>query len=241
MSETHSRYGLIVAAERGSQKSVFENGVLVASVPDRLAAEEAVHLAMLEHPRPADVLLLGGTLGGAVTEILKHPTVAASTAWSLDPALVGAAERAFGDAMTGALRDPRVSVHYADARFFVKRTSGRYDVVIVNIPDPTTAQANRFYTTEFAGEVASVLARGGVAAFSVSSAEEYVGPELATLLACVRRSLEGRVRARPARAREPVSLHRVRFARLPHAGRPGPLVEGRGADASTWCTSRITT
>jgi spermidine synthase len=189
VSETHSRHGLIVATERGSQKSMFENGALVASVPDRLAAEEAVHLAMLEHPRPVSVLLLGGVLGGAVEEILKHPTVRRIDCVELDPALVGAAERAFGDAMTRALSDPRVSVHYADARFFVKRTTGSYDVVIVNMPDPVTARTNRFYTAEFMAEVEAVLARGGVAGFAVSSAEEYVGPELATLLACVRRSL----------------------------------------------------
>jgi spermidine synthase len=189
VAQTQSRHGLIVAAERGSQKSMFENGVLVASVPDRLAAEEAVHLVMLEHPRPVSVLLLGGALGGAVEEVLKHPTVRRVDCVELDPALVGAAERAFGEAMTRALRDPRVSMHYADARFFVKRARGPYDVVIVNVPDPTTAQANRFYTTEFMGEVAAVLAQGGVAGFAVSSAEEYVGPELATLLACVRRSL----------------------------------------------------
>jgi len=191
VSETHSRYGLIVAAEQGSQKSMFENGVLVASVPDRLAAEEAVHLSMLEHPGPVRVLLLGGTLGGAVTEILKHPTVRRVDCVELDPALEGAAGRAFGDAMTGVFRDPRVSMHHSDARFFVKRARATYDVVIVNMPDPTTAQANRFYTTEFMGEVASVLAHGGVAGFAVSSAEEYVGPELAMLIACVRRSLGG--------------------------------------------------
>lgn len=190
VSQTHSRHGIIVAAERGSQKSMFENGVLVASVPDRLAAEEAVHLAMLEHPHPAGVLLLGGVLGGAVEEVLKHPTVRRVDCVELDPALVGAAELAFGEAMTGALRDRRVSVHYADARFFVKRARGPYDVVIVNMPDPTTAQINRFYTTEFMGEVEAVLAEGGVAGFAVSSAEEYVGPELATVLACVRRSLK---------------------------------------------------
>ncbi|MBM3307168.1 MAG: hypothetical protein FJY74_02455 [Candidatus Eisenbacteria bacterium] len=186
----HSRYGLIVATERGSQKSLFENGVLAASVPDRLAAEETVHIPLLQHPRPESVLLLGGALGGGAQEALKHPTVRRVDCVELDPALIEAARRAFGTAMTAALDDPRVTVHYADARFFVKRAPAEtYDAVIVNVPDPTTAQMNRFYTQEFMREVRKALSPGGVAAFTLSSSEDYVGPEQAALLACVRGTL----------------------------------------------------
>ena len=191
VAQRHSVYGLVVAAERGSQKSLYENGVLAASVPDRLAAEEAVHFALLEHPHPRAVLLLGGAAGGAVAEVLKHPSVTRVDCVDLDPALVELGGDAFGDAMVGALRDPRVTVHHTDARFFVKRAAGPYDAVIVNAPDPTTAQLNRLYTVEFFREAAALLAPGGVVAVSVTSSESYIGPELAELLSCVRRAVSG--------------------------------------------------
>jgi spermidine synthase len=87
--------------------------------------------------------------------------------------------------MTGGFGDPRVSVHYADARFFVKRAKSRYDVVIVGVPDPTTAQLNRFYTAEFMEEAGRVLGDDGVIGLAVQSAENYIGPELAAYLSCL--------------------------------------------------------
>jgi len=190
VSHTNSIYGRIVAASIGSQKTVYQSGVLAASAPDRLSAEETVHLAMLVHPAPSRVLLLGGGLGGAVGEILKHPDVTRVDYVELDPELIPAARRAFGEAMTEGLRDPRVHVRLADARFFVKRASAPYDVVIVGIPDPTTAQLNRFYTAEFQQEVSDILADNGVLGFSVQSAENYIGAELAAFLACLRATTE---------------------------------------------------
>ena len=65
-----------------------------------------------------------------------------------------------------------------NTRFFAKRATGPYDVVIANVPDPTTAQLNRFYTSEFFEEVGEILAKGGVIGVTVSSSENYIGGEL---------------------------------------------------------------
>jgi spermidine synthase len=188
LAQTNSVYGRIVTTRQGTQESVFESGVLVASSPDRLTAEEAVHFPMLEHPAPRNVLLLGNALGGAAQEVLKHPTVSHVDAVELDPALLRAAS-GLGPGMTAGLTDPRVTVHYGDARFFVRRAAGRYDVVIVNVPDPTTTQLNRFYTVEFLREVARTLEPGGVVGLSLTSSEDYVGEDLARVLSCVRTTL----------------------------------------------------
>jgi spermidine synthase len=188
-AQTNSVYGRVVATELGSQQSVFESGVLVASSPDRLSAEEAVHLPLLSHPSPSRVLLLGGGLGGTVEEIVKHPSVTAVDYVELDPALVRTAEDVFGRSLTAGLNDPRVTVHYSDARFFVKQSETAYDVVIANVPDPSTAQLNRFYTRDFFREVERVLTPGGVLGLSVTSAENYIGEELGRFLACVKGTL----------------------------------------------------
>jgi len=189
VSSLDSIYGRIVATRLGSQRALYASGVLAASVPDRLAAEEPVHLPLLEHPAPTSVLLLGGGLAGSVSEILKHPGIDRVDYVELDPALVAAARAHFGDDALAGLTDPRVRVHYSDARFFVKRAGDRYDVVIVNAPDPTTAQLNRYYTSDFFAEVAGVLAPGGVVGSTISSAENYIPDELADLLASLHRTL----------------------------------------------------
>ena len=188
-AQANSVYGRIVATQVGSQRSIFESGVLVASAPDRLSAEEAVHVPLLSHPAPSRILLLGGGLGGTLEEILKHPSVTAVDYVELDPALVRTADDVFGGNLTAGLHEPRVTTHYVDARYFVKQSEAAYDVVIANVPDPTTAQLNRFYTEEFFREVERVLAPGGVLGLSVTSAENYIGDELGRFLACVKGTL----------------------------------------------------
>ncbi len=71
----------------------------------------------------------------------------------------------------------------------MQQTTERFDVVIIDVPDPTTAQLNRFYTEEFFAEVRRILTPGGVVGFGLGHYENYVSPELARLLASAHRAL----------------------------------------------------
>ena len=62
------------------------------------------------------------------------------------------------DETPDALADPRLRTHLTDARHFVRRTEESYDVIIVDLPDPSTAQLNRFHTREFFGQARKALA-----------------------------------------------------------------------------------
>ena len=56
-------------------------------------------------------------------------------------------------------------------------------MVIVDVPEPSTSQINRFYTSEFLNEAKRVLTPDGVVSFSPGRYENYVSPQLARLLA----------------------------------------------------------
>ncbi len=184
-----SVHGRVVATRRDGQMSIYESGVLTGSSPDRLAAEEAVHIPMLQHPAPERVLLVGGGLGGSIAETLKHPSVKRVDYVELDPALLAAAREAFRDSLLAGLADERVRTHHGDARLYIRTTRDRYDVIILNVPDPTTTQLNRFYTVEFFEETRRVLATDGVIALTVSGSANYISPELAELTLCLIESL----------------------------------------------------
>jgi len=185
-----SVHGRVVATRRDGQLSLYESGVLAGSSPDRLAAEEAVHIPMLQHPAPARVLVVGGGLGGSIAETLKHPSVRRVDYVELDPALLSTAREAFHDSLLAGLSDERVRTRHGDARRFIRTTDERYDVVILSVPDPTTTQLNRFYTVEFFEEARRVLTNDGVIALTVSGSENYISPELAVLTRCLIESLE---------------------------------------------------
>ncbi|MBD3378931.1 MAG: hypothetical protein GF408_00515 [Candidatus Omnitrophica bacterium] len=181
-------YGNITVTVSGEQKSFFVNGLHLYSVPDRMSAEEAVHFVLLEHPEPKRVLLVGGGMGGALAEILKHPVEKVDYV-ELDPGIITmAGEYLAGDALS-VLNDPRVSVLNVDGRYYIKRSRKRYDCVIIDLGDPYTAQINRFYTVDFFKELRGVLAPGGIGGFRLTSSPNYISAELADYLSSIYMSL----------------------------------------------------
>jgi spermidine synthase len=182
-------YGNLAVTETGPVRSIYDNGMILANAPDASAAEEAVHYALLEHPAPRKVLLIGGGVNGSIGEALKHPAVVRLDYVELDPALIDVA-RKFFPAQAAALSDPRVRVHYADGRRYLNATGSRFDAILVDVPDPQTAQLNRFYTAEFFRSAREHLAPGGLLALQLRSSEETLSPDLADFLRCIRRTLE---------------------------------------------------
>ena len=175
--------------ETGSIRSLYENGSILANAPDPAAAEEAVDYALLEHAAPRCVLLIGGGVNGSVAEALKHPTVESLDYVELDPALIGMAQQYF-PAQTAVFRsDPRVHLHLLDGRRFLSETKEKFDVIIVDVPDPQTAQLNRFYTVEFFRLARAHLVPGGLLALQLRSSEETISPDLAEFLRSIRRTL----------------------------------------------------
>jgi len=60
----NSVYGNLAVVQTQGTRSLFENGLAAFHVPDPAAAEEAVHFALLQHPAPKSLLLIGGGVNG---------------------------------------------------------------------------------------------------------------------------------------------------------------------------------
>jgi len=182
ISSEDTLYGNLTAVSSGGQTSFFENGLWMFTYPDLLTAEESVHFALLQHPAPKRILLVGGGISSSLDQILKHPTVSKVDYVELDPTLIAMGRRILPREATTALNDPRVQLIHADGRKHIKTTESRYDVLIINLPDPMTAQLNRFYTVEFFQEARRITLHGGLLALSLTSSENIIGPTLAQLL-----------------------------------------------------------
>ena len=184
ITSENSVYGNVALAEREGEISFFDNGLLIYTVPDRPTAEESVHFALLEHPDPKKVLLIGGGAGGLLTEILKHPVEKVDYV-ELDPLIIKLAEKYLPDEYKRAFRDKRVSIKSTDGRAFIKAAREKYDCIIVNVGDPYTAQINRYYTEEFFKEARNALAPGGIISFPLRSSENYISNALGDFLRSV--------------------------------------------------------
>ncbi len=185
----NSVYGNLAVVRTGASRSLFENGLRIITVPDRAAAEEAVHYALLEHPAPRSLLLIGGGVNGSLAQALQHPGLARADYAELDPTILDIAAQRFPEVWSEIRKDTRVHVHALDGRLFLKTTSQTFDVILVNLPDPHTAQLNRFYTAEFFREAKQKLNPRGIFSFQVTASENYISPELADLLRCLEKTL----------------------------------------------------
>ena len=186
LAVSNSLYGNLAVLESEGSRSLAENGQVVTTVPDPAAAEEAVHLPLLEHPRPEHVLLIGSCANGSLAEALKHPSVAQIDCVELDPAVGELAREFFPSAIPP---DSRVRLHAIDGRRFLKTGPSQFDVIVVNLPEPRTAQLNRFYTLEFFASAAQRLRPGGLLALAFPASENYLSPEAQALLRCIHKTL----------------------------------------------------
>ena len=188
-----TRYGNIAVTKQHEQITFYQNGLMLFSYPDDFSAEEAVHFALLQHPRPRSLLLIGGGVGGALSQALKYDSLKIDYV-EVDPELIRIAEAYLPTAETQTLKNPWIDIHFMDGRLFIKKKFGSgtqklYDLVILNLPDPYTAQLNRFFTLEFFSMIRSILNDEGVFSFRVSSAENYISKELGLYLSSVYRTL----------------------------------------------------
>lgn len=182
-------YGNLTAVSNQDQTNFYENGLWLFSHPDAQSAEHAVHLALLQHGAPRRVLLVGGGISGSLAEIVKHPAVERVVYVELDSGVIDLVRRLMPEVLDPVLEDSRVRLIHQDGRHYVNTTTETYDVIIVDLPDPTTVQLNRFYTVEFFAETRRILELEGLFAMTLSATDYMIGPTLARLLASVQQTL----------------------------------------------------
>ncbi len=173
-----SKYQNLAVGVQEDQYSLFTNGQYAFSFPDPFISAQKANLFMCEHPDPRSILLIGGT-PGMLHEILRYP-IHSVDYLEIDPEVLTIIEPYLSLTERESLADERASIFHEDGRHFIKRnrTKRRYDLVILDLPDPSTAMLNRFYTREFFSEVKEVLRPGGVVVTGISSASTYFGEEM---------------------------------------------------------------
>ncbi len=201
LASRDTAYQSLVIAKRQDQVSLFSDGTHVASFPEFETPELLAHLPLLQHPSPSNVLLIGGGVTGVLTEVLRHEQVKHVDYIELDPWVIRLATPWLPEPEKRALAARRVRLLHLDGRLWVRNAeTGSYDVLILQLPDPHTANLNRFYTSQFFAQAARTLRPGGVLALRASSAENYLTHLQSKYLGTLLRTMESAftvVRATP--------------------------------------------
>lgn len=123
--------------------------------------EMMVHPALLAHGDARRVLIIGGGDGGALREVLKHPSVEQATLVEIDPAVVELCRAHLPAISAGAFDDPRARLVIADGTRFAAETGEAFDVVIVDSTDPVGPSVALF-EAGFYGDCRRMLGGRGI-------------------------------------------------------------------------------
>ncbi len=144
---------------------LYLNGHLQFSTIDEYRYHEALVLpAMNLAPQPTDVLVLGGGDGLAVQRVLQFPTVKRVDLVDIDKVVTDlfSKHEVLSRISNQSLRDPRVAVHNTDAMKFLQSADDLYDVIIMDLPDPSEPALGKLYSRPFFGLVGNHLKPDGV-------------------------------------------------------------------------------
>lgn len=142
---------------------VLDGKTQSAEADEFIYHESLVHPAMISHPYPETVFVGGGGEGATLREVLRHSSVHRVVMVDLDPEVVKLCQRFLPRHHRRAFRDPRVELHFADARLFLEQYPGAFDAIILDLPDPMEGgPAYQLYTQAFYEIVKRRLKPGGV-------------------------------------------------------------------------------
>ena len=176
-----SRFGRITVIRDENQQTLFHDNVPVFSSDDKSSAEQAVHYPLSQIAHHEAILLIAAK-SGISEEIIKYKPRRVDMV-EIDPEI------------TKTLLDygmisnsPGFSFIHMDARAWLAQTDRTYDAIIVNVSDPETFQANRFFTRDFYQLAEKHLNRGGVFSFSMKGYDSYLAEPLRKKISCLYRT-----------------------------------------------------
>ncbi len=155
---------VVVAQSCNYGRVVFMDGAIQSSEEDEeLYHEMLVQPAMIVHPEPRDVLIVGGGEGATLREVLAHKSVRTATMVDIDQEAVELFREHLTRWHQGSFEDPRARMVFDDGRAFIEDTDGRYDVVIIDVVDAFEGgPAERLYTRQFYEVLRTRLRPGGI-------------------------------------------------------------------------------
>lgn len=150
----------IVESDRFGRMLLLD-GIVQTTIADEYVYHEMIsHIPLFTHPNPEKVLVVGGGDGGAIREVLKHPSVKKAVLCEIDRCVVEECIR-FMPEISCELENPRCEVFIGDGIKYVHEHKNEFDVIIVDSTDPFGA-AEGLFGGSFYKEISECLTKDGI-------------------------------------------------------------------------------
>jgi spermidine synthase len=145
-----------------------------AQIDEYIFHESLVHPALLTHPNPQRVLIIGGGEGATLREVLKHNSIKKAIMLDLDRELVGLCRRYLPEWSEGAFSNPRAKLVFQNACQFVQKTKEKFDVIISDLTEPLRSGPSvLLFTKEFFKKIFQLLEKDGIFVVQAGSCDPH--------------------------------------------------------------------
>lgn len=125
----------IIETNQFGRMLVLDGMVMTTNKDEFVYHEMITHVALNTHPNPKRVLVVGGGDGGAIREIIKHPSVEKAVLAEIDGRVIETSKE-FLPEIAGALDNPKVDVQVVDGIKYIHDNKGQFDVIMVDSTEP---------------------------------------------------------------------------------------------------------
>lgn len=129
---------------------VLDDKIQSSEVDEFIYHEALVQPAMITHPCPETAFIAGGGEGATLREVLSHKTITRAMMVDIDMDVTALCREYLPEHSRGAFEDKRAELHHVDARDYLAKCEERFDIIIIDLPDPLEeGPAYLLYTKEF--------------------------------------------------------------------------------------------
>lgn len=185
-SEQTKYQRVVITKHRDDLRLYIDGNVQFCSLDEYRYHEALVHIPMSIAKKHDNVLVLGGGDGMAARELLKYENTHI-TLVDLDPEMtrICSENPQISALNNNSLTNDRLTIINTDAYKFLEDNTAKYDVIIVDLPDPNNDSLNKLYTNVFYRLCANSLTEDGI--INVQSISPYYASKA---FWCINKTLE---------------------------------------------------
>jgi len=178
-------FGRLDVTRSGEQLVFYENGNMIFTSGDMEHSEETVHFPMALHRNPQSILILSGGYAGNIQEAMKYNPIRIDLI-EINPGWADLIQ----NHLPQTFPDEQVNIYFMDGRRYVKQSTEKYDVIVSDIPGPSTSQLNRYFTLEFFREVRLLMKPGAIFGLHLEAPANYLNEPAENLHKTVNNTLK---------------------------------------------------
>ncbi|MCX7958171.1 MAG: hypothetical protein N3B13_03920, partial [Deltaproteobacteria bacterium] len=164
VASRETNYNRYIIAERNLQYVLFVNNIFSKVIGEEYSSKITSHLIMSLSDSNKQVLVVGEASYSLLKHIREH-------GGNIDYVEYDSGLYSFFKENSLLQETETEGLHfiYDDGRNYIRRSTVKYDIVFIDLPEPLNLQLNRYYTDEFFSEVRKILKDSGIFLFQLPS------------------------------------------------------------------------